>query len=57
MLPIYAELQRGEAVHTSEHLVHDVPDLRLTTLPARYDDLLGHDLPLESGEIRLVEGR
>jgi hypothetical protein len=51
-LPLYAELQRGEAAHTREHLAHHVPDLRVATLPARYEDLLQHDLPLESDEIR-----
>jgi hypothetical protein len=50
-LPLYAELQRGEAAHTHDHLTHDVPDLRVATLPARYEDLLQHHLPLESGEI------
>src|SRR5207245_2331183 len=50
-LPLYAELQRGEAAHVLEHLAHDVPDLRVATLPARYDDLLQHDLPLEGDEI------
>src|SRR5205823_5871632 len=35
-----------------DHLVHGVPDLRIATLPARYeDDLLGRDLPLEPAEI------
>ena len=51
-LPKYAELQRGEAAHTHEHLAHGVPDLRVATLPARYDDLLRRDLPLEGDEIR-----
>jgi hypothetical protein len=51
-LPLYAELQRGEAVHTHDHLAHGVPDLRVATLPARYEDLLQHDLPLERDEIR-----
>jgi Phosphotransferase enzyme family len=51
-LPLYAELQRGEAVHTHDHLAHGVPDLRVATLPARYEDLLQQDLPLERGEIR-----
>ena len=50
-LPRYAELQRGEAAYTPEHLTHHVPDLRVGTLPARYEDLLQHDLPLESDEI------
>jgi hypothetical protein len=51
-LPLYAELQRGEAAHRRDHLAHHVPDLRVATLPARYEDLLQHDLPLESDEIR-----
>jgi hypothetical protein len=51
-LPLYAELQRGEGVHTHEHLAQGVPDLRVATLPARYEDLLQHDLPLERNEIR-----
>jgi hypothetical protein len=50
-LPGYAELQRGEAAHAQEHLAHGVPDLRLATLPARYQELLGLDLPLERGEV------
>jgi hypothetical protein len=50
-LPLYAELQRGEAAHSEEHLAYHVPDLRVATLPARYDDLLRHDLPLDSDEI------
>ncbi len=50
-LPLYAELQRGEAAHMPEHLTHHVPDLRVATLPARYEDLLRHDLPLERDEI------
>ena len=51
-LPLYAELQHGEAAHAQEHLAHGVPDLRLTTLPARYDELLQLDLPLERQEAR-----
>jgi hypothetical protein len=46
-LPLYAELQRGEAAHMHDHLAHGVPDLRVATLPARYDDLLQRELPLE----------
>jgi hypothetical protein len=52
VLPRYAELQRGEAAHTHEHLAHQVPDLRASTLPARYDDFLQHDLPLQDDEVR-----
>jgi hypothetical protein len=51
VLPLYAELQRGEAAHTHEHLAHGVPDLRVATLPPRYDDLLQRHLPLERDEI------
>jgi hypothetical protein len=51
VLPLYAELQRGEAAHAHDHLTHHVPDLRLATLAARYEDLLQHDLPLEADEI------
>ncbi|HEX6662319.1 MAG TPA: phosphotransferase, partial [Gaiellaceae bacterium] len=51
ILPLYAELQRGETAHAGSHLAHGVPDLRVPTLPARYEDLLRTDLPLESGEI------
>jgi len=51
VLPLYAELQRGEAAHTHDHLAHSVPDLRVATLPARYEGLLQRDLPLESDEI------
>jgi hypothetical protein len=50
-LPLYAELQRGEIAHADEHLAHGVPDLRIETLPARYDELLRRDLPLEPEEI------
>jgi hypothetical protein len=50
-LPLYAELQRGEAAHTRDHLAHGVPDLRVATLPARYDDILRSELPLEREEI------
>jgi hypothetical protein len=51
-LPLYAELQRGEAVHVHDHLAHGVPDLRVSTWSARYDDLLKRDLPLDNVEIR-----
>lgn len=51
-LPLCAELQRGEATRVHDHLAHGVPDLRVATLPARYEDLLRRDLPLELDEIR-----
>jgi hypothetical protein len=53
-LPAYAELQRGEATYVSEHLAHGVPDLRLATLPARYEELRRRELPLEDDEVELL---
>jgi hypothetical protein len=50
-LPLYAELQRDEAAYASEHLACGVPDLRVTTLPRRFDELLQRDLPLDGDEI------
>jgi hypothetical protein len=50
-LPLYAELQRGEVAHARDHLEHGVPDLRVATLPARYEGLLQRELPLEGKEI------
>lgn len=46
LLPRYAELQRSETAHASEHLAHGVPDLRIEKIPDRYDRLLQADLPL-----------
>jgi hypothetical protein len=51
-LPLYAELQPGEAQWAADHLAHGVPDLRLATWPARYHDLLTRDLPLDDEEVR-----
>jgi len=53
-LPGYAELQSGEARHADEHLAHGVPDLREETLPDRFDDLVGGDLPLASSEVEAL---
>ena len=50
-LPAYAELQRGEAVHVIDHIAHGVPDLRLETWPARYEELLRRELPLTPEEV------
>ena len=50
-LPLYAELQRGEVALTQDHLTHGVPDLRISTLPARYQELLQRPLPLDTEEI------
>ncbi len=55
VLPLYAELQRGEVAYARDHLAHGVPDLRLVTLPVRYDELLRLDLPLEPEEVRKLE--
>jgi hypothetical protein len=55
-LPLYAELQRGEAAHTHHHLGHGVPDLRVATLPACYEELLGRDLPLAREELGRLRG-
>jgi hypothetical protein len=55
-LPRYAELQHGEAAHAREHLAHGVPDLRVTTLPGRYEELVQLDLPLERDELRRLRG-
>jgi hypothetical protein len=60
VLPRYAELQRVEAAHTNDHLAHGVPDLRVSTLPGRYDELLQRELPLEPeevGRLRAFAGR
>jgi hypothetical protein len=51
VLPLYAELQRVETAHAPDHLAHGVPDLRTATLPARFDELLRADLPLDRGEM------
>jgi hypothetical protein len=51
VLPRYAELQRGEVAHAHEHVSHGVPDLRIAVLPARYEDLLARELPLEADEL------
>lgn len=46
-LPLYAELQRGEAAHSGDHIACGVPSLLLSTLPARYCELLDSNLPIE----------
>ncbi|HEY7632596.1 MAG TPA: hypothetical protein VH817_17955 [Thermoleophilaceae bacterium] len=51
VLPLYAELQRGEVAHAADHLAHDVPDRRTATLPALYDDFVSTELPLEPDEL------
>ena len=51
VLPLYAELQRGEAAHADDHLAQGVPDLRIANLPARYEDLFRDDLPVGHADI------
>jgi Phosphotransferase enzyme family len=55
-LPRYAELQRGEAAHAPDHLAHGVPDLRVVTLPAGYEELLRRELPLAREELARLRG-
>ena len=50
-LPRYAEVQRGESAYAEDHLAHGVPDLRVTELPARFEELVGRHLPLDDAEI------
>jgi hypothetical protein len=54
ILPRYAELQRGERGYVEDHLRHGVLDLRVAGLPARYEELLSRDLPLEPNEIEAM---
>jgi Phosphotransferase enzyme family len=49
-LPLYAELQRSEVAYADDHLAHRVPDMRLPTLPARFETLIARELPLEEEE-------
>jgi Phosphotransferase enzyme family len=51
LLPLYAELQRGEADHGSGHLAGGIPDLRVATLTSGYENLLRHELPLKEDEM------
>jgi hypothetical protein len=46
VLPLYAELQKGETAHANDHVGHGVPDLRMASLPAGYERLLASELPL-----------
>jgi hypothetical protein len=52
LLPLYAELQRGEAAHAADHLAAGVPDLTTEALPDRYEQMLERDdIPLDANEI------
>jgi hypothetical protein len=55
-LRYYAELQRGEVAHAADHLAHGVPDMRLASLPAHFDDLLSRELPLDPDEVGRLRG-
>lgn len=58
-LPAYAELQRAEAPYAAEHVRNGVPDLRLATLPERYEQLVSDRLPVtadEQGRMRRLVG-
>jgi hypothetical protein len=37
VLPLYAELQRGEAAFADDHVAHGVTDMRLAVLPERFE--------------------
>lgn len=50
-LPRYAELQRGEIEHVTEHLSGGVPDLRVARLPALYRELVNLDLPIDVDDV------
>jgi hypothetical protein len=52
VLPLYGELQRGEAAYADDHLAHGMPDLRLATLPAHYAAFLQRGLPLPPADVR-----
>jgi hypothetical protein len=54
VLPAYARLQIGETEHADDHLDTHVPDLRLSRLPGRYDELLDAELPLEPEETAVL---
>jgi hypothetical protein len=57
VLPRYAELQRGETHHATEHVASGVPDLRVETLHTRYEDrLLTGAVPLNDGEGARLRG-
>ena len=51
-LPRYAELQRTEAMHATDHLHAGVPDLRAVTWQAKYEELVRRELPLEPHEVQ-----
>jgi hypothetical protein len=50
LLPAYAELQLGELTYVREHLDGGVPDRGLDGLPALYEAMLAHDLPVSAAD-------
>jgi len=48
VLPLYAELQHGEAAFAHDHLAHGVSDLRLATLPERFYAQTCRSMPTSS---------
>jgi hypothetical protein len=56
VLPLSAELQRGEVVYAEDHVANHVPLLPISTLPVRYANLLDQDLPLEAEELGRLAG-
>jgi hypothetical protein len=56
ILPAYGELQRGETAHVAAHLAAGVPDLRVETLPMRFDQLIAGDLPLDDADRDWLRG-
>jgi hypothetical protein len=51
VLPLYAELQRGEALHVAEHLAGGVPDRRPARLPGLFGELPLVELPLTEADV------
>ncbi len=56
ILPLYAGLQIDLADHADELVALGVPDLRLSTLPTRFEQLLGTLVELPSDERRRLDG-
>lgn len=51
VLPLYAELQRGEVPHVAEHFAAGVPDRRTPLLPESFATLPLNELPLGEGDV------
>jgi Phosphotransferase enzyme family len=54
VLPLYAELQKGEMEYVLDHVSHGVPDLRMAGLPAGYERLLASELPLARDDVNRI---